>query len=200
VKYFFQRFFEHEKDIRELAGIMICAIGTKTAQVIRKYGLKVDLIPEEFRAEGLITLLQGFEGKRNKELKGMKFLLPRAEVAREIFPDKVREIGGKIDVPVAYRAVKPEYHGKRLRRFLKEGRISIATFTSAATFNNFIDIMGRDAEELLSGVGIAVIGPITGKAVEKSGLHVHIMPKESTIEAMVKEIIAWIKTHDHRIP
>ncbi len=199
VKYFFKRFFEKEKDIRELAGIMICAIGVKTAQEIRKYGLNVDLIPEEFRAEGLISLLQKFEGARHKELKGMKFLLPRAEVAREIFPDRVREIGGEIDVPVAYRTVKPEFHGKRLRRFLKEGRISIATFTSAATFNNFLEIMGKEAEELLSGVGIAVIGPVTGKAVEKAGLHVHIMPKESTIEAMVQEIIAWTREHDPRI-
>jgi uroporphyrinogen-III synthase len=34
-----------------------------------------------------------------------------------------------------------------------------------------------------------VIGPVTAKAVEKAGLSVDIMPKESTIEAMVEEII-----------
>ena len=109
--------------------------------------------------------------------------------AREIFPEKVRELGGEIDVPVAYRAVKPELHGKRLKRFLKEGRITIATFTSAATFNNFVEIMGSDALELLKGVTIAVIGPVTAKAIEKAGLKVDIMPKESTIEALVSEII-----------
>lgn len=121
----------------------------------------------------------------------MRFLLPRAEKAREIFPEKIRELGGEIDLPVAYRTVKPDFHGKRLRRFLKEGRISIATFTSAATFNNLREIMGQDAEELLKGVAIAVIGPVTAKAVEKAGLKVAIMPEESTIEAMVKEIIQW---------
>jgi uroporphyrinogen III methyltransferase/synthase len=119
----------------------------------------------------------------------VKFLLPRAEVAREIFPEKVRELGGEIDIPVTYRTVKPESYGKRLRRFLKEGRISIATFTSAATFNNFREIMGEDADKLLKGVIIAVIGPVTAKAVEKAGLHVDVMPKEATIEAMVEGII-----------
>ena len=128
----------------------------------------------------------------------MRFLLPRAEKAREIFPEKVRELGGEIDVPVAYRTIKPESRGKRLRRFLREGRISIATFTSAATFHNFREIMGDDAEELLKGVAIAAIGPVTAKAVEKAGLHVDIMPKEATIEAMVEEIINGPQKKDAR--
>ena len=58
--------------------------------------------------------------------------------------------------------------------------------------------MGDDAEELLRGVAIAAIGPVTAKAVEKAGLRVDIMPEEATIEAMVKEIIQWIKEKDER--
>jgi uroporphyrinogen III methyltransferase/synthase len=104
----------------------------------------------------------------------------------------VRELGGIIDVPVAYRAIKPDYHGKRLKRFLKEGRITIATFTSAATFTNFREIMGEDADELLQNVAIAVIGPVTAKAIEKGGLKVSIMPKKATVEAMVEEIQQWV--------
>jgi uroporphyrinogen III methyltransferase/synthase len=191
VRYFLRRFFEKERDIRDLKGIKLCAIGTKTAGEIKKYGMQVDLVPEEFRAEGLIEEFKkvGDQQSAVSALKGMKFLLPRAEVAREVFPEKVRELGGEIDVPVAYRAIKPELHEKRLKRFLKEGRITVATFTSAATFNNFVELIGRDAFELLKGVSIAVIGPVTAKAIEKAGLKVDIMPKESTIEAMVQEII-----------
>ncbi len=191
VRYFLKRFFEKEKDIRDLKGIKLCAIGSKTAGEIKKYGMKVDLVPEEFRAEGLIEEFKkvGDQQSPVSALKGMKFLLPRAETAREVFPEKVRELGGEIDVPVAYRTVKPELHGKRLKRFLKEGRITVATFTSAATFNNFVGLIGSDAFDLLKGVSIAVIGPVTAKAIEKAGLKVDIMPEESTIEAMVREII-----------
>lgn len=200
VKYFFQRFFEKERDIRDMKGIKICAIGTKTADEIRKYGLRIDLIPEEFKAEGLIkSFVKAAENTSgSKALKGKKFLLPRAELAREIFPDKVRELGGEIEVPVTYRTVKPESHGKRLKRFLKEGKVSIATFTSASTFNNFLEIMGKDADELLKGIAIAAIGPVTAKAIEKAGLNVHIMPEKSTIEAMVQEIIKWVAKHQKR--
>jgi uroporphyrinogen III methyltransferase/synthase len=211
VKYFFSRLFDKGRDIRELNGLKICAIGSKTADSIKKFGLKVDLVPESFNAEGLIEAfvkavssaeeqkLGSAEGIQTPEprtpnpelLKGIRFLLPRAEVARELFPDKVRELGGTIDVPVAYRAVKPEMHGKRLKRFLKEGRITIATFTSAATFNNFREILREDADDLLKGVAIAVIGPVTAKTIEKAGLKVQIMPKEATVEAMVEEIRIW---------
>jgi uroporphyrinogen III methyltransferase/synthase len=209
VRYFFKRFFEKNRDIRDLKGINICAIGTRTEDEIKKYGINVDLIPDEFRAEGLIEAfikMQNAErGMRDRKIeskiqkpkskifKGVRFLLPRAEKAREIFPEKVRELGGYIDVPVAYRTIKPESRGKRLRRFLKEGRITIATFTSAVTFNNFREIMGEDVEDLLKDVAIAVIGPVTAKAIEKAGLHVDILPKKSTIKAMVDEIIHWAK-------
>jgi uroporphyrinogen III methyltransferase/synthase len=191
ITYFLKRFFEKERDIRDLKGINICAVGSKTAKEIQKYGIKVDLIPDEFSSEGLIKLVEVLKSSRTQGLKGMRFLLPRAEKAREVFPEKVRELGGHIDLPVAYRSIKPELHGKRLRRFLREGRISIATFTSAATFNNFMEIMGEKANELLQGVAIAVIGPVTAKAIEKAGLKVDIMPKEATIEALVEEIINW---------
>jgi len=191
VKYFFKRLMTRGRDIRDLKGIKVCAIGTKTAAEIKRYGIKVDLMPDEFNAEGLIKAIQGIKVSRGRGVKGMKFLLPRAEKAREIFPEKVRELGGEIDVPVTYRTVKPEMHGKRLKRFLKEGRISIATFTSAATFNNFREIIGEDADELLKDVTIAAIGPVTAKAIENSGLKIHIMPKQATIEAMVEEIIKW---------
>ncbi len=187
VKFFFQRFFEQGRDIREMKGIKICAVGSKTASAINKYGIKVDMIPEKFNAEGLIKSFMEVYGEVG--LKGVRFLLPRAEVAREIFPDKVRELGGEIDIPVTYRSDKPDFLGKRLKRFFREGKISVATFTSAATFNNFFEIMGKEADTMLRDVTIAVIGPVTAKAIEKRGLKVSIMPEEATINAMVNEII-----------
>ena len=187
-KFFIQRFLAKDRDIRDLKGIKLCAIGVKTAGAMRNYGLKVDIIPEEFNAEGLISVFS--RQAPGGSLKGLKFLLPRAEAARELFPQKVRELGGDIDTPVAYCTVKPEKHGKRLKRFLQEGRISIATFTSAATFNNFIEMIGDEAMALLGPAEIAAIGPVTERAIKKTGLKVSIVPKEATIKAMVDAIIA----------
>ncbi len=198
VIYFMRRLIDRGVDIRDLKGIKICAIGAKTAAVIRKTGLKVDLVPDEFNAEGLIEAFvmearMSIQDKRynTSNLEGLRLLLPRAEAAREVFPERVRELNGEIDCPVTYRTIKPEKHGKRLHRFLRAGRISVATFTSAATFTNFVEIIGEEAIDFLKGGVIAAIGPVTAKAIEKRGLKVTITPKEATIEAMVEEIIRW---------
>jgi len=187
--FFIQRFLAKGRDIRDMKGIKLCAIGTKTAGSLRNYGLKVDVIPDEFNAEGLISIFS--RQSPGGSLKGLRFLLPRAEAAREVFPQKVRESGGEIDTPVAYRTIKPEKHGKRLKRFLQEGRVSVATFTSAATFTNFLEMMGDDAMSLLKPAEIAAIGPVTERAIKKAGLKVSIVPKEATIKAMVDAIIVW---------
>jgi uroporphyrinogen III methyltransferase/synthase len=187
VKYFFGRLLERGLDIRDLKGARVCAIGSKTEAEVRKYGLRVDLVPEEFRAEGLIEAFRKVAVA--EDLRGMRFLLPRAEVAREAFPEAARSLGAEIEVPAAYRTVRPETGGKRLRRFLREGKISIATFTSASTFRNFREILGEDADELLKGVAIAAIGPVTARAIEKAGLKVDVMPSRATVEAMTEEII-----------
>jgi uroporphyrinogen III methyltransferase/synthase len=190
--HFVERLMEKGRDIRDLKGMRVCAVGTRTALTIRRYGVKVDLIPDEFNAEGLSDAFLRLSAD-GASLSGFNFLLPRAEKAREVFPDRVRKLGAGIDAPPVYRAIKPEKHGKRLQRFLSQGRISIATFTSGATFTNFVEMVGADAKTFLQRVPIAVIGPVTKATVEKAGLKVEIMPARATIPDMVEEIIKWGK-------
>lgn len=183
VVYFFKRFFEQGRDIRDLKGIHICAIGPKTREEIEQYGIRVALVPEVFRAEGLMNAFG--------DVKGMRFLLPRAKEAREEFPEAVKEAGAKITVATVYRTICPEHHGKQLVRFLREGRITVATFTSASTFNNLVRMTGHQAKELLRDVTLAAIGPVTKQAIEKQGLKVTIMPEHSTVDAMVEAVRQW---------
>ena len=177
-------------DIRDLKGMKVCAIGSKTAAAIAGLGVRVDLVPDEFSAEGLVDAFLALN-RSGPGLAGLNILLPRAADARDVFPRKVMELGGRIDAPAVYRAVKPEKHAKRLQRFMSEGRISIATFTSGASFRNFLEIAGEASAAYLKDVAIAVIGPVTKKAVEEAGLKVSIMASKATIPAMVEEIARW---------
>lgn len=188
VKFFMLRIMEKDLDIRDLKGIKICTIGEKTAETLRQYGIKVDITPKNFNAEGLVELFrERYEGSDG--LKGLRFLLPRADNARDVFPHEVKALGGHIDTVTAYRSINPVSHGKRLKRFIHEGKITVATFTSAATFNNLINIIGEDSHKFFSAMKIAAIGPVTKKAIEKAGLKVDIMPESATIEAMVEAVI-----------
>jgi uroporphyrinogen III methyltransferase/synthase len=99
VKFFFKRFHERGKDIRDLKGSGICTIGPATAASIGNRGLRVDIVPDEYISEGVV---QAFEGQN---LHGKRVLLPRAEIARDIIPDGLSKLGATVDVVTAYRTV-----------------------------------------------------------------------------------------------
>ncbi len=73
-----------------------------------------------------------------------------------------------------------------VRDSLKEGNIDIIVFTSSSTVNNFVKLVG-DVD--LSGTKVACIGPLTANEAEKSGMKADVIPKEHTIEGLVKEIV-----------
>ena len=186
---FLERIMAKGMDVRDLKGIKVCAIGSKTAATIEGLGVRVDSSRKSSarRASSMPSLPWTVRAGAG----GLNILMPRAAEARDVFPRKVTEIGGRVDAPAVYRAIKPEKHAKRLQRFMSEGRISIAAFTSGASFRNFLEIAGEASAAYLKDVAIAVIGPVTKKAVEEAGFKVSITAPKATIPAMVEEIVRW---------
>lgn len=188
VKFFLQRLKQKEKDIRELKGVRIFAIGPKTAQAVQDLGIRVDVVPENFVAESLLESL----GK--EDVKGKRYLLPRAQVAREILPHTLRDLGAEIDVAPAYQTILPVTLKDDLQSKLQEGNIDAITFTSSSTVKNFMEIVGDDLKPLLNKITIACIGPVTAKTAESLGLQVDIIPEEYTIESLTQTIENYFKT------
>jgi uroporphyrinogen III methyltransferase / synthase len=187
--FFLKRLLERGRNTEVLSRLRICAVGSETARFLHRYGLKSDLIPKQFSAEGLIEAFrQPTVGSGS--LQGLSFLLPRAETGRDLFPLKVRELGGVIDIPVTYRTIAPPI-SEDLRASVISSGVTIATFTSGSTFTNFVQLAGPNALPFLSRTAMAVIGPVTRRAVEKLGLRVSVMPEKATIRAMVEAVIAW---------
>lgn len=182
VKFFMRRLREKKRDVRELKGVRIYTIGPKTENALGAFGVRVDVVPENFVAESLIESLD------RENLKGKRFLIPRAAAAREILPDRLREMGAAVDVVPAYQTIPPRRKSEGLARRLKEGSISVIAFTSSSTVNNFLEITGPENKPYLKGVAIACIGPITANTARKRGLNVEIVPKQYTVDAMVAAI------------
>jgi uroporphyrinogen III methyltransferase / synthase len=189
VDFFVRRLLENGYGIDILSALAICAVGSGTAVALSHYGLKADIVPKRFSAEGLIDTFARPE-VRDKHLKGISFLFPKAEAARDVLPSKIRELGGTIDTPIAYRTVIPQVPQEACESILAAG-ITIATFTSGSTFTNFINMVGPGAIPFLARTAIAVIGPVTQRSIEETGLPVSIIPPKATIKSMVKAIIEW---------
>ena len=188
VKSFFERLEALGKDVRELSGIKIGAIGPKTAQAVLDKGIRPDLVPDEYRAEAVV------EAFKKHALEGIRILLPRAAEAREVLPEQLTKMGAVVDVVDAYRTVRPDGEKNDLVEMFEKGEIDMVTFTSSSTVKNFME-MFEDHGELLkkwmNGVAVACIGPITAKTAEETGLSVSLVPSEYTIEALTGEIVTF---------
>src|SRR6185369_10891813 len=55
VQAFMDTLLSGTRDIRALKGPLLCAVGSATADKLRQYGIKVDLVPDEFRAEAIVA-------------------------------------------------------------------------------------------------------------------------------------------------
>ena len=93
--------------------LKVAAIGEATADAARKRGLPVTIIPGAYVAEAMVEALA-------HQAKGQKFLLARAEVARDVIVDALRAVGAKVHVVDAYRNVMPEAAPGLLRRALEQ--------------------------------------------------------------------------------
>jgi uroporphyrinogen III methyltransferase / synthase len=189
VERFFERFFELREDIRDMAGPKIGAIGPITAAALRKHGLKVDLLAKEFVAEGVLHLLS------DQDVRGKRFLIPRAEKARDVLPDGIRAKGGEATVVTVYRTGLPEDADvEGVRRLLREKQVDAVTFTSSSTVSHLIEMLGQDnASELLDGIVVASIGPVTSRTLEENGLPVHAQARKFTIDGLVHALAEYFK-------
>ncbi len=186
VKFFWQRLKERKKDPSLPPFLKVCAIGPATAKELKDKKVRVEYIPEEYVAE---AILKGFA---KKSVHGMRILLARAKVARDVLPKGLRQMGAKVDVVEVYRTIKPRGGARKLRRLFSDGRIDLITFTSSSTVNHFADLLKKeDVASVLKDTVIACIGPITTGTAKELGLKVRIQPKEFTIPALTKAIVEY---------
>jgi uroporphyrinogen III methyltransferase/synthase len=191
VESFLTALLDGTRDVRALRGPRLCAVGTGTAERLGRYGIKADLIPDEFRGEAVVRALT-----ESGSLDGIRVLVPRADIGRDVIADGLRAAGALVTDVVAYRTVLEDAQqddGPDVYRMLLDEAIDVVTFTSPSAVRNFAAIYGREQTiDLLSHTVVAVIGPVTAEAAIHLGLVVTVQPIASTIPALVDAIAAHV--------
>jgi len=184
VRFFWERLERAGKDARALAGARLGAIGPATAEALRRYGLRADLVPSRYVAEAILAEIGPVEGRY--------ILLPRADIARPALAEGLRAAGAMVDEAVAYRTVRTSQEdAERVRRALANGEIDVLTFTSSSTVRNFLAALDP-APPLPEGVVVACIGPITARTAREMGLPVHVTAAEHTIEGLIRALVEYV--------
>ena len=195
VKYFMERLLAGHGDVRDLKGVGLCTIGPATAERLGRHGIKVDLVPDDHRAEAVVDALRARE-----DLTGKRILLLRADLASNFLPRELRASGAIVEEVTAYRTVfeGPEGHGEPdIYKMLLERQIDAITFTSASTVRSFVQYLGAEpAADLLRTTVVASIGPVTAEAAERLHITTTVMPATYTIPALVDALVEHFMDKD----
>jgi len=178
VKHFFDRLKALGKDARALSKVRIAVVGPKTGDALEEQGLHPDLVPEDYRAEGVIDVL------KREGVTGKYILYPRADISREIIPRQLSEAGAEVVSPSLYRTVPAMESAPALRALLESGGVDAITFTSSSTAENLATMLGDDAPRLLTSCDLISIGPLTTRTIQRLGWFVAIEANQSTLEGM----------------
>lgn len=162
----------------------LAVIGNKTGKLAEKQGLTVDLMPEDFTAEGLI------EEFKKREITNQTIGIPRTASARPVLPEELEKLGNEIILAEAYKSLFPmdEKAVEELISKIENREIDAITFTSPLTVENFFEIVEdkeRIAELLSDNLLTVCIGPITAKALDKYDI-AYIYPDTYTVPDMME--------------
>jgi uroporphyrinogen III methyltransferase/synthase len=172
-------------DIRDLQGIKLGAIGPATRDKLLERGLRVDVVPEDYRAEGILKEL------RDRIKPGQWILLPRARGARSILPETLRRWGAHVNEIYLYQAIAASQVSQATLKNIIAGNMDYLTFTSSSTVSNFVKIIGAENIAGLKGkVKVACIGPVTADTARENGFSVDILAQEYTINGLLEAILA----------
>ncbi|KIL36398.1 HemD protein [Cohnella kolymensis] len=186
VEFFFHWLDRFSIDIRRFHKAKFVAVGPKTSAALAARGILADLLPENFRAEGMLDRLDGLVKP------GQKALLPRGDLARELLPNELKAMGAEpVEIDV-YETVFAAPQDLWLPEMIANGEIHFITFTSSSTVHNLLQALRQlgieDPAAALQNIEIACIGPITARTAEQNGLHVTVVPEDSTIDGLVQAL------------
>jgi uroporphyrinogen III methyltransferase / synthase len=184
VQKFLERLAAAGAGVAQIEDLEVGAIGPATAAALNTAGIRVDFVPESYRAEGLLEALE------HRSLTGTRFLIPRARVARDLVPRVLRERGAHVEVVEAYQTVLPDVDRQALGAVFNPAP-DLVTFTSSSTAVNFARLL----EERLEGASLAPgevraasIGPITSETARSLGFQIVLEAEEYTVQGLISSI------------
>lgn len=174
------------RDLRDLGGVKLAAIGARTADALREYHLEPDIVPTDFWSEGLVAAL-------SEQVAGKRLLLARANRGRELLREELGKIA-TVEQVVAYDqsdAVDP--HADAFAP-LRRGEIGYVTLTSSNIARAFLGacddtIRGRIHR---GDIKLVAISPETGKAVRDLGFPVAAEAVEFTADGVLSAVVKLV--------
>jgi uroporphyrinogen-III synthase len=184
----FQRRLESLAFNAAAATVRIAAIGPSTARALESAGLAAELIPPQAVAESLTEAL--LPHVLRPDGSPTRFLLVRAEDARDVLPEALRATGAEVTIAPAYRTVVPAGSIEVIRELFSGGAPDIAaiTFTSSSTARNLLALCEAAGVSLPPSALRVSIGPITSETLRSLGCAPHAEALTASVAALAQAV------------
>ena len=182
VRAVWEKFAEFGLDARAFSGVKIACVGEATADKVRSFGIKPELVPTgEQSSQGLLDEFAPYDDVFDPV---NRVLLPRADIETETLAEGLRERGWEIDDVTAYRTVRAAPPPAETREMIKTGGFDAVLFTSSSTVRNLVGIAGKPHARTL----VACIGPKTAETAIEFGLRVDVQPELAQVGPLVEAL------------
>ncbi len=174
-------------------GKEVCVVGSKTADVAREYGLKVDVVPGSYSGAELAASLS------SRPLRGKRIFFPRGNLGRDDALRAASAAGAEVLPVVVYRTAGPEESvGRHMRQELLEHATSLVIFASPSAARHCVQLFSEEEQSLVRDrIVVAAIGATTRDAVLSVHWPVQILADEATGHGLVSAITKYVHTHSH---
>lgn len=175
---FFDGILNRGIDMRTLAANRFAAVGSRTARILERRGIRPDYVPDRFSGrdlgKGLARLMQA----------GEKALLYRAEAGSGDLPEELRG-GGAAFVDFAAYRTRRNAPAPAVRENIAAAAYDAVTFTSASAAEAFaMSATGEESRALTA----FCIGESTAAAARRIGMRTETS-REASIESMAELIL-----------
>jgi uroporphyrinogen-III synthase len=165
----------------------VISIGERTTKVCRELGFRVDLQSNIATSGDLIKELGYID------LVGRKILIPSSSLSNPKQFESLEDQGATIS-PLAVYENKVNDRNNLVNeiQLLENTEIDLYIFTSPSTFKGFLDILEiSEPKNYFEGKKIAVIGPVTEKAIIAYGIQPQIIPPVFSMNNLIEEIAKY---------
>ena len=183
VKYLFSAAEELKETSQLHAGLAkscVIAVGPKTAEALKEYGIRVDMVPQKYSSDGLLEALA------DTDLAGKKIRIPRTSNAAPTLTNTLRQMGADVEEIYVYESGLPVDEGLKTKFYndLISGRINAVLFGSGLSAKNIFKMLTEKAsmeklrQVLAEKVTTVAIGPTTAQALKELAINVDVIPED----------------------
>jgi uroporphyrinogen III methyltransferase/synthase len=173
------------RDLRDLGSVKLAAIGPKTAEALREYHLRADVVPAStFSSEGLSAALA-------PHVAGRRVLLARANRGRELLREELAKVAAAVEQVAVYEQVDALDPDPAVLDALRRGEIRYVTLPSSniarAVLGTFDETIRGRVER--GEIRLVAISPETGNSVRALGYPVAAEADVFTEDGLVAAVV-----------